>query len=161
MIIEDDSIILTTAQINALKAIVSASTTPVAIVTRAKIVLFKAEGKTTYYVVKNLKITWKKSQRWVKRWQEIIFPTGEYNLKKFILESLKDAPRSGRKPIFTPEQKIQIVNVACRSPESYGLPISHWTIRSLAKQVKELQIVPSISRSRIAVFLKSKGIKTT
>lgn len=157
---DDDSIFLSQEQKEVLVSIISARATPKGIVTRTKIILLKAEGKSTYFITNHLKITWKMVQRWVKRWNEIVFPENKYNMKTFIQESLKDRPRSGRKPIFTEEQKLQIINVACRSPQNYGLVATHWTVRSLAKQIQVLKIAPTISKSKISVFLKSNGVKT-
>ena len=65
------------------------------------------------------------------------------------------------RPTFTAEQVCQILSVACEWPEDSGLPMSHWSLNSLAHEIIKRNIVESISRSQLAVFLKSGGHKTT
>src|SRR5262249_26549174 len=64
------------------------------------------------------------------------------------------APRPGAPATFSPEQVVQIVAVACEPPEKSGRPISHWTDRELADEVKKRQIVKNISPRSVGRFLK-------
>ena len=77
-----------------------------------------------------------------------------------LLEILSDEQRAGAPCKFTAEQICQIMSVACERPEDSGLPISHWSLDSLVDEVIKREIVESISRSRLAVFLKSGRHKT-
>jgi len=72
-----------------------------------------------------------------------------------IEEILDDAPRPGGPATFTPEQIVQIVAVACEPPEKSGRPISHWTHRELADEVKKRQIVKAIAPRSVGRFLKT------
>jgi putative transposase len=72
-----------------------------------------------------------------------------------IEEILDDAPRPGGPATFSPEQIVQIVAVACEPPEKSGRPISHWTHRELADEVKRRQIVKDIAPRSVGRFLKS------
>jgi putative transposase len=68
---------------------------------------------------------------------------------------LADAPRPGGPATFSPEQIVQIVAVACEPPEKSGRPISHWTHRELADEVKKRQIVKDIAPRSVGRFLKT------
>jgi putative transposase len=72
-----------------------------------------------------------------------------------ITAVLDDAPRPGGPATFSPEQIVQIVAVACEPPEKSGRPISHWTHRELADEVKERQIVRDIAPRTVGRFLKT------
>lgn len=75
-----------------------------------------------------------------------------------IEQTLDDAPRCGKPATFRPEQIVQIVAVACEPPEKSGRPLSHWTSRELADEVKKRQIVPRISPRSVGRFLKRGGL---
>lgn len=72
-----------------------------------------------------------------------------------IAEILDDAPRPGGPATFSPEPIVQIVAVACEPPEKSGRPISHWTHRELADEVKKRQIVKDIAPRSVGRFLKT------
>lgn len=72
-----------------------------------------------------------------------------------IAQILDDAPRPGGPATFSPEQIVQIVAVACEPPEKSGRPISHWTHRELADEVKRRQIVEDIAPRSVGRFLKT------
>jgi putative transposase len=78
-----------------------------------------------------------------------------------IEEILDDAPRPGGPATFTPEQIVQIVAVACEPPEKSGRPISHWTHRELADEVKKRQIVETIAPRSVGRFLKTGRLATS
>ncbi len=158
---------LTKTQQKVLEHIVNASTSSKAISLRASIILLLAEGSSKYNLVKNLKVSWPTVNKWEARWLQALPILNEieknkpmHELKEAIVANLKDAPRSGAPATFTEEEVMQIVALACTSPESQGLPISQWSCRSLAEYVRRLGIVESISYKQINNFLKSRGIKT-
>jgi putative transposase len=76
-------------------------------------------------------------------------------LLALIEQALDDAPRPGGPATFTPQQIVQIVAVACEPPEESGRPISHWSARELADEVKKRQIVKDISPRTVGRFLKT------
>jgi len=59
-------------------------------------------------------------------------------LTTVIVEALTDQPRSGAPATFTPEQ-----------------PVSHWTPREVAEEVRKRRIVETISTRSVGRFLKS------
>lgn len=76
-------------------------------------------------------------------------------LLTLIEQALDDAPRPGGPATFAPEQIVQIVAVACEPPERSGRPISHWSARELADEVKERKVVSDISPRTVSRFLKT------
>lgn len=147
-----------------LEKLISASTTPIALLKRAQIILYAASN-STYYVVNNLKISWKTVQKWVDRWQKYtvefskINEKSKHELRSLIVECLSDRPRSGKPSKFTPEQVLKIFNLACLKPQQFHLPISHWSSRSLAQQAMKMGIVEKISHSKISIFLNQAELK--
>jgi putative transposase len=75
-------------------------------------------------------------------------------LLALVEDILDDDHRSGAPCSFTPEQIVQIVAIACEPPAKSGRPISHWTTRELADEVKKRQIVPDIHPTTVGLFLK-------
>src|SRR5205823_14411299 len=78
-------------------------------------------------------------------------------LTTMIVEALTDHPRSGTPATFTAEQIVQMVAVACEDPADSGRPISHWTPREVADEVRKRVIVEAISTLTVGRFLKSGG----
>jgi putative transposase len=72
-----------------------------------------------------------------------------------IVEALTDHPRSGTPATLTAEQMVQMVAVACEDPADSGRPISHWTPREVADEVRKRGIVETISTRSVGRFLKS------
>ena len=77
-------------------------------------------------------------------------------LKSSIVELLSDISRPGAPPTFTDEQIAKIISLSCESPENSGIPISHWTTKTLTKEVISRKIVNSISPSHIGRLLKRR-----
>jgi hypothetical protein len=53
-----------------------------------------------------------------------------------LAERLQDAPRPGVTPKFTAEQRCQMAALACETPTKAGRPISQWTGREIADEMK-------------------------
>ena len=78
-------------------------------------------------------------------------------LTTMIVQALADHPRSGAPATFTAEQIVQIVAVACEDPADSGRPVSHWTPREVAEEVRKRGLVETISTRSVGRFLKSGG----
>jgi transposase len=131
---------------------------------RAKIILLCAEGKTNYWIGKELGISEQVASKWRKRWhlnaEQLGQAEGEEEkgkYKKHIMKVLDDAPRAGCPGKFSAEQVCHILSVACEAPEESEHPLSHWSLSSLVTEVVKRGIVPSISKSQLHVFLKLFG----
>ena len=70
--------------------------------------------------------------------------------------ALWDAPRPGKAPALSPNQKQQVVAMVCGpSPEGHA----RWTVRLLTEEAIKRKIVPLISREPIRLCLKSHHLK--
>ncbi len=72
-----------------------------------------------------------------------------------IVEALTDHPRAGTPATCTAEQIVQMVAVACEAPADSGRPLSHWTPREVADEVRKRGIVETISTRSVGRFLQS------
>lgn len=71
-----------------------------------------------------------------------------------ISEVLSDALRPGTPAQFTLEQIVQIVALACESPQESERPVSQWTPLELATEAVNRGIVEQISPRSVGRFLK-------
>jgi transposase len=51
------------------------------------------------------------------------------------LAGLRDAPRSGRPPVFTPADRAEAVALACALPAETGAPLSRWSCPEIAREL--------------------------
>jgi putative transposase len=121
------------------------------VVLRARIVLLAAQGHTNVQIASELGINVDTVRLWRDRWvglQGIDLETLS------LIERLQDAPRPGVKPKFTIEQRCQMAALACEAPAQAGRPISQWTGREIADELKARGIVAQISPRHAARLLK-------
>ena len=134
-----------------LEMLVRRHSTPQQIALRARIVLAAAEGKNNSEIAGEEGVDVHTSRRWRNRWLDLQpIPLSELNVE----ERLDDMPRSGAPARITAEQVCQIVAMACEHPEESGRPISHWTGREIADEIKKRGIVDVISPRHAARLLK-------
>jgi putative transposase len=69
-------------------------------------------------------------------------------------DRLADAPRPGAPAKLTADQRCRIEALACEKPEESGRPITHWTAREIADELKKRKIVENISPRHAARLLK-------
>ena len=123
-------------------------------VKRARIVLASAQGHSNAQIVRELGISVDTVRLWRDRWaglQGIDLETLS------VAERLQDVPRPGASPKFTSEQRCQMAVLGCSAPAKAGRPISQWTGREIADELKERGIVEQISPRHAARLLK-KGV---
>lgn len=136
---------------------------------RARIVLYCAKGVENSVAARELQESEHLVGKWRKRWVQAAIQRDKIQsgldksitLKSQILKILSDAPRSGGPTKFTEEQVCKIYAVATETPENSNIPLSHWTLGSLAEELVKREIVESISTTKLNIFLKSRSIKTT
>jgi hypothetical protein len=121
---------------------------------RARIILAAADGSNNSQIARLLTLDVDTVRLWRTRWLAFSpIPLSDLSLE----ERLSDVPRSGRPIQITPEQRCQIVALACEAPQETGRPISQWTGREIADEVVKRGILPKISDRHAARLLK-KGI---
>jgi transposase len=125
---------------------------------RARVVLAAAQGQSNAQIARELEINVDTVRLWRDRWvglQGIDLDTLS------ITERLQDAPRPGVTPRITAEQRCQIAALACEAPSKAGRPISQWTGREIADEVKARGIVEQISPRHAARLLKKGACNRT
>jgi len=160
-------ITLTDKQYQALVQISTSRTQKQHYIERTKIILLCAESTPDRKIAHDLGIHEQTVQKWRVRWYDNKSKLEALDEKengiaysRKLLEILSDEERPGTPPKFTAEEVCQMISLSCERPEESGLPLSHWSLDSLVEEIKKRGIVKSISRSRLAIFLKSGRDKT-
>jgi putative transposase len=118
---------------------------------RARIVLAAADGQKNKEIVQKYAVTADTVRLWRNRWVKL---QGILLDDLSIEDRLQDAPRPGAPATITADQRCQIEALACEKPENSERPISQWTAREIADEVKKRKIVPDISPRHAARLLK-------
>lgn len=147
---------LTDVERTALEALVRRHTTPQQLALRARIVLAAAEGHNNGQIARDLAISVDMVRRWRARWLALQ-PVTLSDLS--VVDRLTDVPRPGKPVRITDEQVAKIIALACEPPADGRRPISHWTSRELAAEVRNRGIVDQISARHAARLLK-RGISS-
>jgi transposase len=124
---------------------------PQQLVLRARIVLLANEGRNNKQIGQALKVTVDTARLWRNRWSGFAgIPLADLSVR----ERLEDAPRPGAPARITAEQVCQIVALACEAPAQCERPISQWTGREIADEIKRRNIVTQISVRHASRLLK-------
>jgi putative transposase len=127
-------------------------------VLRARIILAASQGDSNAQIAQDLDINVDTVRLWRDRWAGL----QGIDLETLSLrERLQDAPRPGVAPTFTPEQRAQMAALACEAPTTAGRPISQWTGREIADELKTRGIVTQISPRHAARLLKKGASNPT
>jgi putative transposase len=150
-----------------LERLVRRQTSPQRLVWRAKIVLAAATAPQhkNDQIARRLRLARETVRRWRQRWAEAqptlaaveAASSDDADLTELVLALLADEPRSGAPGVFTSEQIVQIVALACEEPAASQRPVSHWTPRELADEAVKRGIVARISPRSVGRFLKASG----
>lgn len=142
---------ITEKQREELDALVRRRQAPQSLVSRARIVLLAGAGLGVRETAARLGLGRRTVQRWRERWR-----TSE---DLAVAERLRDAPRPGTPPTFTPEHICAIVALACESPSHNGHALTHWTQKDLAAEATARGIVEAISSHSVGRFLREVNLK--
>lgn len=115
-------------------------------VERATMIVLRAEGISVEEIAKRLGRDTQTVYNQIKRFNEV------------SLDFLQDASRSGRPPIYTEQQRGEMVQAAKTNPQQLNLPFGHWTLDLLVEYVNETLTIP-VSRSQLAEILTQEGLK--
>lgn len=146
-----EPVCLSAAERAALEQLARRPSTPQQIALRARIILAAADGQNNAQIARAVEVTVATARLWRTRWLVCAAATLE-DLP--VVERLSDAPRSGKPVRITAAQVCQIIELACEAPERAGRPISQWTAREIADEVKGRGIVDQISDRHAARLLK-------
>ena len=154
---------MTARQRAGLEQIARRQTSPQRLVRRAKMLLALETGATECQVARQMYLNRGTVRMWPQRWFALA-PKLEQSeadggsdkvLRTMLVEALTDHPRPGTPATFTAEQIVQMVAVACEDPADSGRPVSHWTPREVAEEVRTRGVVETISTRSVGRFLKS------
>ena len=120
---------------------------------RAYIVLYAAKGYSNTKIARELSVNVDTVRLWRDRWVGL---QGVDLETLSAVERLEDAPRPGKPPTITEEQKCQMAVLACEAPSKSGRPISRWTDREIADEMQAQGIVEKISPRHAGRLLKKK-----
>lgn len=153
---------LSERQRGVLEPLTRAGSTPQAIATRARIVLAAADGQSNRGLAQRLQLARNTVQAWRDRWVAAAEALAAADLEgddrallAVVRGVLADASRPGGPATFTPEQRCQVMAVACEPPGDSGRPLSQWTPRELADEAVKRTIVPRLSARTVGRFLVS------
>ncbi len=128
-----------------------------------------ALGESNSSISRRLELDREQVRLWRERWREASEQLSaaeqqqvtDKKLMVLIFEILSDRQRPGTTKSFTVEQVVQIVAIACESPEKSHRPISHWTPKELGDEARKRGIVDKISPRSVGRFLKRSHAQTT
>src|SRR2546427_10511970 len=154
---------MTARQRACLEQIARRQTSPQRLVRRTKILLALETGVTQCQVMRQMHLNRGSVQMWCRRWCALAPKLAQMEadegsdkaLTSMIVGALADHPRAGTPATFTAEQIVQIVAVACEDPADSGRPVSHWTPREVAEEVRQRGMIQTISTRSVGRFLKS------
>jgi putative transposase len=126
------------------------------VVVRARIILGAAQGSSNIQIASALDINVDTVRLWRDRWASWQEIDQEKSAQETVslAQRLQDAPRPGAVPKFTVEQRTQMAVLACEAPAKTGRPISQWTGREIADELKRRGVVSQISPRHAARLLK-------
>jgi len=118
---------------------------------RARMILGASSGASNTAIAQKYEVKTDTVKLWRNRWAKL----QDIALEDLGVEQrLSDAPRPGAPAKITADQRCQIEGLACEKPEGSDRPITHWTAREIADEVKKRKIVDHISPRHAARLLK-------
>jgi hypothetical protein len=154
----------------ALKTIINAGKTQRRHVMRARLLLtFNSVNnvsktadihQTDRKVVRKWRQRWEQARPYLRQIAQQKATFGSRVYREAVKAALDDAPREGAPDTFTPEQRVQIVAMACEVLDDQdSSPLSHWTHQQLADEAVRRKIVPRISSSTVGRILQEAHLK--
>jgi putative transposase len=140
-----------------LKKLIKGHKTGQQIALRARIILAAGAGKNNSQIGRELGVGLDMVRLWRGRWL-LLQPIKVSDVS--IEERLEDLPRPGAPARITADQRCQIEQLACEPPEDSERPISHWTGREIADEIKKRGIVAQISARHAGRLLKRGRYQT-
>lgn len=130
----------------AVRKLAHSRTAPARAVERAQMVWWLWEGDAVSQVARRLGRTERRVRHWLKRFNEL------------GLAGLADQPRSGRPPVYTPEEVAEVLATALTDPQQLGQPFGSWTLDRLQRYLQTEKGI-GMKRSRIDEILLAEGLR--
>jgi transposase len=138
--------ILTTEEQESLRRLAHSRTEPARMVERARIIWLAHQGWRVPAIAVELRLTQATVRQWLKR----------FNASG--LDGLRDQPRAGRPPTYTPEEVGAVIALSLTDPRSLDLPFASWTLDRLTAYLSEAKGI-AMKRSRIDELLLAEGLR--
>lgn len=110
---------------------------------RLQIIMLSAAGKRVPEISEEVKLHPINVRKWIHRFNE----QG--------LDGLRSGKSPGRPPVFSEEQREQIVYIAHTNPRQLGLHYARWSLQRLRRYLIEHNIVEHISVETIRQIIQS------
>lgn len=114
---------------------------------RLMIILLSAQGHRVQEISREVDLHPINVRKWIHRFNE------------HGLNGLRSGKSPGRPPVFTDEQRQEIVDIANSDPRSLKLPFSQWSLQRLRKYLIDSDVVDRISVETIRQILRANGVK--
>ena len=134
------------------------------LVRRVQIIMQSAQGKNNQQVAQAIGIHRETVRHWRECWLKaseqlstVESRADDKQLVQYIESVLADELRPGTPARFSLEQIVEILAIACETPQVSGYRLSHWTPQALRAEAIKRGIVPQISVRHVGRFLKGGG----
>lgn len=158
---------MTQRQQSVLEQIARRQTSSVQLARRVQIILRIGQGKNNQQVAREMGIHRETVSQWRERWvgaaerlSTVQGTADDKQLVQLIESVLADELRPGTPAHFSLEQIVEILAIACETPDASDYPISHWTPQALRAEAIKRGIVEQISVRHVGRFLKRGGPAT-
>jgi len=134
---------------------------------RARLVLLASDGMSDRDIAIKIGLHYNNVGIWRNRFLEILpllsllESEAPEALEEEINQALSDRYRSGAPSVYTQEQIVKIIDLACTLPSDHGIEASQWSLSELAREAVRQKIVPTMSAKSVWRFLKSDRDKAS
>jgi Homeodomain-like domain len=149
------SILLTDSQVTYLQDLFNKGTHSVRLLKRAHILLDLHTGIKPSYICQTRQVSLATVYNIASRYQQVcqnksVDPSVDQSVQ-LLKECLQEKARSGQPTKFTQSLQVHLTALACSEP-----PVGHcrWSLRLLADQLVELDLIDSISHKAVGEQLK-------
>lgn len=139
---------------------------PASLINRVNIALLAGEGLTNQEISARLNMHYNSVGTWRSRFLDALPHLREIQesapdkLSDEIRKVFSDKPRPGCPCVFTQEQIMKIIDLACKAPSDFGYEVSQWSLNLLVKEIRKQGIAQDISAKSVSRFLKGGQTKT-
>ena len=139
---------------------------PASLINRVNIALLAGEGLTNQEISARLNMHYNSVGTWRSRFLDALPHLREIQesapdkLSDEIRRVFSDKPRPGCPCVFTQEQIMKIIDLACKAPSDFGYEVSQWSLNLLVKEIRKQGIAQDISVKSVSRFLKGGQTKT-
>ncbi|MEY8393177.1 helix-turn-helix domain-containing protein [Lachnospiraceae bacterium 45-W7] len=154
--------VLSAAMKKLLSAFSKSRSLPSGLVKRSNIILLAAQGELNRDIALQASLHYNNVATWRNRFLatlpalrqiETAYPE---KLEGEICKVLSDRNRSGAPSVFTPDQIMKIIDLACSNPGDWGYEVSQWSLPLLVTEIIKQGIADQISAKSVSRFLKMR-----